>query len=146
MDEVKYLAGLMKRLFLKKRRSIELTSDWARSFVSSPGVYVIFFKEKLVYVGETGNLRGRMKDLLDSRHHTLRRSIGGIHFSNVKGYRKADSKNKFPRHIEERVALWVTKNCKISVLPVSLGRKELEERIQDKYKNKLYNKREQRIS
>ena len=35
----------------------------------NPGVYCIWEADKLVYVGETGKLSGRMRDLRDTRNH-----------------------------------------------------------------------------
>ena len=60
-----------------------LSSKWVKSFPNKPGVYVAFEGSKIVYVGETGNIRGRMKDLLDTRHHNLRRNIGRLKFSEM---------------------------------------------------------------
>ena len=71
-------------------KEIRLTSDWAKSVTEKQGVYVIFAGNVLAYVGESGCIRKRMKDLLDSRHHQLRRNLGEALFSNRKGFRKAD--------------------------------------------------------
>lgn len=128
-----------------ERKTIELSCKWVDSFPAEAGVYVVFDRDKAVYAGETGNIRGRMRDLLDSRHHTLRRSVGKINFHKENGYKNADTKNKFPEHIEQLVTQYITDKFRLCHLAVSLGRKELEERIISKYKPQ-YNQKGQRTS
>ena len=86
-----------------------------------------------------------MRDLKDSRHHSLRRNIGRAKFSKRKGYKDANSREKFPDHIEKKVDDFFKKGIRISVLSTSLGRKELEEQIVKIY-SPIYNKKGQRIS
>jgi hypothetical protein len=127
----------------KKRKKTELSNDWANGFPDEPGVYVAFENGDVVYVGETGNIRARMKDLLDSRHHSLRRNIGRLHFSKTLDYKDANTKEKFPQTIEEKLERWIEEKIRIFELPVKLGRKELEERIYRNHKP-IYNKKGQR--
>ena len=127
------------------KKKVELFGDWVKGFPTEPGIYVAFEDGNIVYFGETGNIRGRMRDLQDSRHHTLRRNIGRRNFSSEIGYEDANTKKKFPRHIEEKVDHWLRERIKISVLPTKLGRKELEEELIKKYDPK-YNKKGQRAS
>lgn len=65
------------------RVPFEPTWKWMKQFPSGPGVYAIFELGELAYVGESGSLRGRMGDLLDTRHHTLRRSLGEERFGGL---------------------------------------------------------------
>jgi len=132
-------------LNLGNRKKVELSRVWANTILSKPGTYAAFENGKVVYVGETGNMRERMKDLLDSRHHTLRRNIGRYNFSKLDGYHSANSKEKFPPHIEEKVISWLTDRITISVLATDLGRKELEERLIEKF-HPIYNEKEKRKS
>jgi hypothetical protein len=71
-----------------------------------------------------------MSDLLDSRHHTVRRTIGERFFSTHDGFIKATTRKKFPDHIEVLVSNHLCNNLMVAVLAVDLGRKELEEMIQ----------------
>jgi hypothetical protein len=93
----------------------------------------------LVYVGESGSLSGRVTDMLNSRHHTVRRSLGELRFKNEPGYKKATSSIKYPEHIENLVQETM-KSFKISVLPIPFGRKEFEEYIESKHKPELNRK------
>lgn len=140
-----YLTYLEGQVLKQDKKNIELSQKWVELFPSKPGVYVILENDKPIYVGETGNIRGRMRDLLDSRHHTFRRSVGRLEFSKENSYKNADSKRKFPTHIECLVTGLIKKKFKICYLPLVLGRKELEERIIERHKPK-YIQRGKRIS
>lgn len=132
MEIEHYLENLKKTLLSKNNfRKVIMTRDWASKIPSSAGVYVFKDSDKIVYVGETGNLRGRMKDLLDSRHHTVRRTIGERFYSSIPGFKKATTKIKFPENIELLVNDHICTKFSLSYLEVRLGRKELEEEIQN---------------
>lgn len=139
-----FLKKLEMSLFEKsKKKKVTLSIRWINNMPSEPGIYAIFEKKTLVYIGETGNIQGRMWDMMDSRHHQLRRNVGRMNFSKIKGYRDADSSTKFPAKIERKLDRWIQNKFKISALPLYLGRKELEEDIVEYYKPK-YNKKGRR--
>lgn len=141
-----YLEDMESKLTKTQSRERPLlTKDWVERQPSGSGVYVAFENHQIVYVGETGDIRGRMGDLMDTRNHTLRRSIGRVNFSNEDGYNEATTSRKFPSHVEEKVDSWLKLSIEIAVLPMKLGRKELEEKIYRKYKPK-YNQKGQRKS
>lgn len=144
-DIAAYLISLENQILRGEKRRIELTHKWANLFPPEPGIYIVFEDSALVYVGETGNIRGRLRDLLDSRHHTLRRSIGKINFHKIAGYQDATTRQKFPPHIEEKVNRWLLEKGFVSIMSLSLGRKELEEALIKKYSPK-YNKKGERIT
>ena len=131
MNEKNHLNKLKQLLLQPDNFSqVVMSREWANKIPSSPGVYVFKDMDKIVYVGETGNLRGRMKDLLDSRHHTIRRTIGVKFYSTIVGFVKATTKIKFPEHIEILVNEHICENLLLAYIPVTLGRKELEEMIE----------------
>lgn len=146
MNVDKYLDKLKSDLLNNSHwRNVSLTTDWANTFPDEAGVYALKEDNQIIYVGETGNIRGRMKDLLDSRHHTVRRTIGERYFSKIKGFRKATTKLRFPDKIEQMVNDYILKNIKVSHLEVPLGRKELEELIEGEiHKDVRLNKRGKR--
>jgi len=75
MNATNYLTNLKNQLFKADNwNDISLTRQWASTIPSKAGVYVLREETEIVYVGETGNLKGRMNDLLDSRHHSIRRT------------------------------------------------------------------------
>ena len=96
-------------------------------------------------MGETGSLKGRMTDLLNTKNHTLRRSIGERIFSNEKGYQKASSTQSYIPAIEEKLNAYIKANLSVSCLPLEIGRKEFEEWVIESNPNMLfYNKRKKR--
>jgi hypothetical protein len=109
-----------------------LTKACAKSLPRDAGVYMLFENGKPVYVGESGSISGRITDMLDSRHHTIRRSLGEKRFSHVSGYIKATSKRKHPEHIEDLINETLS-SFKICALPIKIGRKEFEEYVFPKY-------------
>lgn len=146
MDIDKYLGKLKNDLLNNSHwKDASLTTEWANTFPDEAGVYALRENNQIIYVGETGNIKGRMKDLLDSRHHTVRRTIGERHFSKIKGFKKATTRLKFPAKIEEMVNTYIQKNIQVSCVEVPLGRKELEELVEAKiHKDIRLNKRGKR--
>ncbi|MNS52384.1 hypothetical protein D3C72_850970 [compost metagenome] len=111
---------------------IELTRAWAGQFPDAAAVYIFREGDMICYVGETGSLRGRMTDILNTKNHTLRRNLGSSHFAQHLSYEKASSHKSFHADIELLLNEVITKRLKLSYILVDLGRKELEERLFDK--------------
>ena len=141
-----YFKGISKELYKKeKRKQVILTRAWTKQFDKLRGVYFIFEKDELKYVGETGSLIGRMTDLLNTKNHTLRRSIGERNFSKEKGYQKASSKQSYIPEIETNLNVYMQKNLSVSCMPLEIGRKEFEEWVIESNPMILfYNKRKKR--
>ena len=131
MDTNKYLQELKSKLCAPSRRqNIELTREWASTFPDEPGNYIITENGQIIYAGETGSLKGRMLDLLDTRNHCVRRSLGEKYYQDELDYRKATSSQTFSDNIEELINRHMIERLRVSTLVVKLGRKELEELIQ----------------
>jgi hypothetical protein len=91
----KYLQGLEQKLLSDKyRQSIKLTREWAKQFSTDAGVYLIRENGKISYVGETGSIRARMTDLLNTQNHVIRRTIGNTKYKDHSGFEKATSQKK----------------------------------------------------
>nr|WP_319570417.1 hypothetical protein [uncultured Draconibacterium sp.] len=96
-----YLLKLEHKLLIEsEKHSIKLTREWAKSFPIESAVYLFREKNEICYVGETGSLRGRMTDILNTKNHTIRRNLGHFHYSDLPNYKKASSKVSFPEEIE----------------------------------------------
>lgn len=124
-----YLNNLLDDLLNADRHNILLTRTWATQFPNTPGVYIFRTGDTIIYAGETGSIRGRMKELIDTRNHTLRRSLGAKLYSDRIVYAKASSKRRFCDAIEEELNQYISSNLTFSFIPVALGRKELEEKL-----------------
>jgi hypothetical protein len=141
-----YFKDILKELYKKeKRKQVNLTREWARGFDKLKGVYFIFEMDKLKYVGETGSLNGRMIDFLNTKNHTLRRSIGERIFSKEDEYQKASSKQSYVPSIEIKLNNYIMANLSVSCVQLEIGRKEFEEWvIESNPKIIFYNKRKKR--
>ncbi|MFK8007018.1 MAG: GIY-YIG nuclease family protein [Saprospiraceae bacterium] len=144
LNEAQYLENQFNELLKNERISIDSKRSWLEQIENKPGVYIIEIKKKIAYVGETGNLKKRMKDLLRTNNHTFRRSLGKLIFNKDENYSKASSTKKFNEIIEKKLDVWMYENCKVSFLTTKIGRKELEELIQDEYGSQLLNVRRKR--
>jgi hypothetical protein len=123
----------------RKARRVLLTREWVGQFRDDPGVYVFFKDDEPCYVGETSSIQDRMRDMLRTQQHVLRRHIGADRFRNVSGYTAASSRSKFPHHVEERLNHYIRERVTVKVTYTLIGRKELEEWIAGRRKG-LYNK------
>jgi len=85
------------------RHAIEFDTDWPLFAPADPGIYCIFHGDKLLYAGETGNIRKRMKDLRRTMNHSFRRSLGKQLFSGHAGFVAAHNKAKFPVKFEQEL-------------------------------------------
>ena len=143
---VSYYRAISKELLKKEnRKKVILTREWTKQFDKLRGVYFIFEKDELKYVGETGSLNGRMANLLNTKNHTLRRSIGERMFSNEKRYQKASSNQSYIPAIEKKLNDYIEGNLSVSCLPLEIGRKEFEEWVIASNPNtNFYNKRTSR--
>ncbi|MBL7782019.1 MAG: hypothetical protein LCH81_15225 [Bacteroidetes bacterium] len=140
-----YLSKLENELLYGDWQLVEYSLSWAEKFQSAAGVYAVKEEGIICYVGETGNIKKRMRDLLDTRNHSLRRTIGGSRFAGQEGYEMATPSRKFPAQFEEELNRLFEDNFEVSAIEVPIGRKELEERLVEKLKPK-YNTREKRKS
>lgn len=138
-----YLTKLEDDLINGKRKIIQFSPEWIKSFPAKAGVYIVREEGKICYCGESGNIQKRMKDLFDTRNHSLRIKIGNLRFSETQGFKKATSSNKFPDFIEKKLNQIFEDNFEVSAIPVEIGRKELEERIVEKH-TPIYNTRGKR--
>ena len=139
-----YLLNCEHQLLIKSQvHKFEMTRSWSNKFESSAGVYAIKEEGEICYVGETGKLKGRIGDLLNTKNHSIRIKIGEEHFSQLENYVKGSSHKNFPEEIELLINKWMIDKMTIQIIPLQLGRKELEERIFSKYQPK-YNTKGQR--
>ena len=132
-----YLIKLEHKLLIESKRiKIELTRDWAKSFPNESAVYLFRENGEICYIGESGSIRGRMTDILNTKNHNVRRNLGNTHYAEHPNYEKATSKKSFAIEIELMLNDRIQKNLTLSYIVVDLGRKELEERLFVKFKPK----------
>lgn len=126
----------------KRENAIVFASD--QEFPNKAGVYSVFEQCELIYIGESGNLKKRLRDLRNTKNHSLRRKLGEKLYSQLKSYFPASSKESFPDTIEDKLTNYMEQNLFILALPTNACRKEIEEQAVKKYKKKLLNTRGKR--
>jgi len=100
-----------KRELVNKKPIPLYEKAWEKSLKIRNAVYVIWENKNPCYVGETCNLIERAGDLHRIDNHTFRNKISKL----------------FPHKKGKALTDFMAKKYKISYLPVSYGRKELEE-------------------
>ncbi|WP_073174349.1 hypothetical protein [Chryseobacterium vrystaatense] len=132
-----YLVKLENELLnISEKKKIEFSRNWANSFPNEAAVYIFREDGEICYAGETGSIQGRMSDILNTKNHTLRRNLGNHYFSEHSNYEKPNSKKGFCQEIEMLLNEKIITNLTISYILVDLGRKELEERLYERFSPK----------
>ena len=108
-------------LFSQIKINFSMEKDWTAQFPEKAGIYAIFDKEKFIYVGETSQLRERMKDIRRTVNHTFRRKLGKLLDEN-----EIIEKYKFSSSFEGKLNEYCKLNITVSYLEVNFGRLEIE--------------------
>lgn len=144
MNTQEYLAKHEKALLNAEKVTVSPWQTWIKDFEKKAGVYAVFDGSNLIYIGETGNMLGRMKDLRRTVNHSLRRHIGLRNYGNHRDFEPASSNKKFPFQFEEALDAYFEEKITVSFIYLDLGRKELEEYLTEKYADTLLNLRRKR--
>jgi hypothetical protein len=109
------------------------------------GVYCFFINDEVRYIGESGCLKKRINDLLNTKNHTFRRSLGSLYFSTHELYTKASSIASYHEDIEASLSEKMNTHLSYSFRPMKIGRKEFEEWFQEHFSEiEFLNKRGKR--
>lgn len=108
---------------LKTNPRIAFSFDrkWSNNFPSNAGVYAIFYDGQLFYIGESANVKERMKELKRTVNHSFRRKLGRFF--------EPDSvieRGKFSPELETRLNEEYERNISVSFIEVNFGRIEIE--------------------
>jgi len=112
---------------------------WSHNFLSQAGVYAIFDKGTLCYIGQTANLRERMKEVKRTYNHSFRKKLGYTLGGVIE-------KRKFSESIEEELNEYFKNNLTFSALAIDFGRLEIESYLIQKSDDDLLNSRQRRMS
>lgn len=115
------VAAVEKDLHSQTKTAFQKGSrEWKSKFPEEPGVYAIFEKNKLIYIGETADIKARMGDLRNTYNHTLRKKLGKRRFKGeIIG-------NKFSDAIERELDAYMNAHISIAFHPLTFGRTEVE--------------------
>ena len=110
-------------VLLKPSRTTPLTLANRAIWPAKSGVYALYQGKKLVWVGESGDLSGRARDLFRTKNHSFRRLLGAKLLRDRSDFEPATSKKSFSPEIK-----FMERKLTFLVVPVAVGRIEIEER------------------
>jgi hypothetical protein len=134
-DLYKGLAQAEINLFSSEKIKFKKYKNWReKSIPDKPGVYVLYEgNDKLLYIGETGNLRARMNEINRTVNHSFRKELGYTRFDGIK------SKKKFADNVELKLDNFFEQNLYVSFIEVNFGRLEIETFIITNHQTLLLN-------
>lgn len=133
-EEVEAIAEAIEYdLLSKPKTAFSLEGNWNKQFPSEPGIYAVFEKKKFMYIGETSDIRERMKDVRRTYNHTFRRKLGKIRLNaELAG-------NLFSKETEFALDRYMVEHLEFTCHALTFGRKEVEAYIADKRNGQLLN-------
>jgi hypothetical protein len=127
------LENIEYHLLNNEKLKFSYDTKWNIKFPDSAGIYAIFENSKLIYIGQTSELRSRMSDIRRTYNHTFRKKLGILR---LKG---KIIKNKFSDEIEEKLNTYMVDKLYFTYYEVPFGRLEVETFLVEKYKSQLLN-------
>lgn len=118
---ISFVDKFENELIQAKRIKFSFDRNWSSNFPNKAGVYAIFDKGKLVYVGETANLKERMKEVKRTYNHSFRRKLGKFIVEGAKVV-----KGKFEETLELNLNEYYIDSIEFSFKELSFGRLEVE--------------------
>lgn len=127
-------------LFAARKLKFEKSSTWRnKSIPNESGVYALFEgKNKLIYIGETGNLRDRMNEINRTVNHSFRKQLGASRFGGIK------SRKKFTDEVEKLLDTFFKEHLYVAFIEVNFGRLEIETFIISNHQELLLNAEKKR--
>lgn len=139
----RHIAAIVASL-LKPSRTTPLSRANRALWPAKAGVYALYTRGGLRYIGEAGNLKGRLRDLFRTRNHSFRRQLGKKLFSRRADYKPASTTKLFSPEIERLLTHFMERRLSFVIVPTEFARKEIEERVCDARPRGLMNVRERR--
>ena len=111
-----------EKLLRAERHKFIKSAEWRQNTIpDSPGIYALFEKEnKLLYIGESGNLRKRMSEINRTVNHSFRKQIGHQKFNGIK------TSKKFSDLVESKLDEFFNEELYVAFIEVYFGRLEIE--------------------
>ncbi len=73
---IEFVEKFEKELFKSNPIKFNFDKKWSSNFPNKAGIYAIYDIDKLLYVGETANLKERMKEVKRTYNHSFRKKLG----------------------------------------------------------------------
>lgn len=135
VELIELLTLAQENLLHTDKIKFEKSAEWREKNIPNyPGVYALFEKNnRLVYVGESGNLRKRLDEINRTVNHSFRKQTGFLKFNGTK------SSKKYDLEIETKLDLYFNEELYVSFIEVCFGRLEIEEFIITNHQEILIN-------
>lgn len=116
--------------------NIELISTWANSFPKKASVFLFREDGVICYVAETASIKDELNGILKSKNHAFRINLGKQYFAENPNYTKSSISKEFSDEMQTLINERIIATLTISYILVDLGRRELEERLINKFSPK----------
>lgn len=121
---VEFVSTIESELNNMEKIKFSFDRSWSKKFPDGPGVYAIFDKDKLVYFGETANIKERMKEVKRTVNHSFRRKLGRKINPEAKIV-----KGKFPKELEAFLDRFYKVRLYFAYKSLNFGRLEVESHL-----------------
>lgn len=123
-DIISFVDNFEKELVQAEKINFSFDRNWSSKFPSKAGIYAIFDEDKLVYVGETANLKERMKEVKRTYNHSFRKKLGRFLIEGAKV-----TKGKFEETLELKLNDYYVDRVKFTYKELNFGRLEVESHL-----------------
>lgn len=123
-------------LLATPRHKVDLKLTWRKNVQKLAGVYFIFDKDELIYIGETANLYKRMGEIGRTYNHSFRKKLGKKLHPNALIVKETRT---YVPELENLLTSYCNDNISVACKPLSFGRLEVESNLIHKYKGTLLN-------
>ncbi len=110
-----------KQLMSSRKVPFSFDRKWSSIFPSKAGIYAIFDDKKLVYIGETANIKERMKEVKRTYNHSFRKKLGRFLVEDAK-----ITKGKFEETLELKLNNYFLERISFTHKELNFGRLEVE--------------------
>lgn len=132
---IEFVNKFEEELFNSTAIKFNFDKKWSSNFPSRAGIYAIYDIDQLVYVGETANLKERMKEVKRTYNHSFRKKLGKFL---VEGSKVV--KGKFEETLELKLNDYYLERINFRYKELNFGRLEVESYLIHRYcKNGLLN-------
>lgn len=119
-----FVNNFEKELLDAKKIKFSFHRKWSSNFPSEAGIYAVFDKNKLVYIGETANIKERMKEVKRTYNHSFRKKLGRHLVKDAKIV-----KGKFDEALETKLNDYYLEHISIACKALNFGRLEVESHL-----------------
>lgn len=127
---VDFVEKFEMELFNSEHIKFTFDKKWSSKFPGKAGIYAIYDMDKLVYFGESANLKERMKEVKRTYNHSFRRKLGKFL---VEGSKIV--KGKFGEKLELSLNEYYLDRINFRYKEVNFGRLEVESFLIHKHCN-----------